>query len=116
VWDVLGMVDAKGWLADMPMTSEQLLVIGGGLLIVAALLLGFRRKTRIVLGSSVVTEELMIYLGRIANVLERPRGASAEQITVEVLRRLEELANAEPNGKVREIPNSMLGREYWREE
>jgi hypothetical protein len=110
--EVLGMMDVRGWLAAVPLSSEQMILIGGTLLILAAVLLGFRRKTRMVLDSSLVSEELMIYLARIANALEKPSGPSQEQITTEVVRRLEEMASTRPNGKIREIPNSMFAREY----
>jgi len=100
------------WTGYEPLSSYQLLVIAGVLLVVAAILTGLRRKTRIALESSLVTEELMIYLARIANALEKGEGPDADQITGDVLRRLEEIANARPNGKVREMPNSMFGKEY----
>ena len=118
VLGMLGMVDVPSWMVYEPLSSYQLLLMGGGLLILAAVLMGLRRKTRVTLESSVVTQELMIYLARIADAVERPQGPSAEQITAEVLRRLEETAaaRAKPNGRVREMPNAMLGREYTREE
>ena len=112
---MLGMVDVPSWMVYEPLSSYQLLVIGGALLILAAVLLGLRRKTRVTLVDSGVTQELMIYLARIAEAVERPQAPSAEQITAEVLRRLEEVARAKPNGRVREIPDSMIGREYKRE-
>lgn len=112
VFVILGMITVPPWMLDEPLSSYQLLVIAGVLLVIAAVLMGVRRKTRIMLESSVVTEELMIYLARIANALEKGEGPNAEQITGNVLRKLEEIANARPNGKVREIPNSMFGREY----
>lgn len=113
---LLGMMEVPKWMANEPKSSYELLMIGGALLILAAVLMGLRRKTRITLESSVVTEEMMIYLSRIANAVERPQGPSMEQVTVEVLKRLEEMAKAKPNGKVREIPNSMFGREYRKDD
>jgi hypothetical protein len=117
VLGVLGMIKVPAWLTYEPLSSYQLLVIGGALLVVAAILIGLRRKTRIALDSSLVTEELMLYLARIANALEQPTGPSAEQVTAEVLRRLEEVANThdKPNGNVKEVPFSIFGREYRRE-
>jgi hypothetical protein len=88
---------------DVPLSSFQLLAMGGGLLILAALLLLVRRRMRVEVESSVVTEELMAYLGRIANALEAQRTPGSEEITVEVLRRLQEIANAKNGGKVREM-------------
>lgn len=116
VMAMLGMMEVPTWMVYEPLSSYQLLLIGGALLILAALLMGLRRKTRITLENSVVTEELMIYLARIANAVERPQGPSAEEITVQVIKRLEEIANAKPNGKVREIPSSIFGREYRKED
>ena len=117
MFEVLGTVQARsmgGWLADTPLTSYQLILVAGALLVVAAVLLWVHRRTRIAVDSSTVSEELMIYLARIANALERPvpHGPSTDEVAREVLLRLEQIANAKPNGKVKEIPQSMLGREY----
>jgi len=116
VFQMLASMESKGlgdWIADTPMTSYQLILIAGGLLVMAAVLLWVQRRTRIALESSVVSEELMIYLGRIANALERPvpQGPSADEVTKEVLRRLEQMANAKPNGKVKEMPPPVPGRD-----
>ena len=67
---MFGMMEIPQWVLDVPMTSFQLLVAGGALLICAAILLAVRRKTRVVMEHSVVTDELMAYLARIANALE----------------------------------------------
>jgi hypothetical protein len=98
------MNEMPSWVMSVPLSSFQLLVAGAVLLICAAVLLMLRRKTRVQVESSVVTEELMVYLGRIANALEGPRGPSSDEITNGVLLRLQEIANAKPNGKVREMP------------
>jgi hypothetical protein len=90
-----------GW--EVPLTSFQLLTVGGGLLLCAALLLMVRRKSRVEVESSVVTEELMAYLARIANALEGLQVPSSEAITKDVLLRLQEMANAKTTGKVREM-------------
>ena len=115
--EMLGSVDTKSlgdWIADTPLTSFQLILIAGGLLVVAAVLLWVHRRTRIALESSVVSEELMIYLGRIANALERPipQGPTTDEVTRQVLLRLEQIANAKPNGKVKEMPPSAPGRNF----
>jgi hypothetical protein len=91
----------SGW--EVPLTSFQLLSVGGGLLLCAALLLMVRRKSRVEVESSVVTEELMAYLARIANALEGLHVPSSEAITKDVLLRLQEMANAKAAGKVREM-------------
>jgi hypothetical protein len=95
---------------DVPITSFQLLLSAGALLTLAAILLGFRRKSRIELESSAVTEELMAYLARIANALEGIQVPSSESITKDVLLRLHEIANTKPNGKVREMPVTLTDR------
>ena len=117
MFEVLSTVQANsmgGWLAETPLTSYQLILVAGALLVVAAVLLWVQRRTRIAVESSTVSEELMIYLARIANALERPvpQAPSTDEVAREVLLRLEQIANAKPNGKVKEIPQSMLGREY----
>jgi hypothetical protein len=90
-------------MGEIPLTSFQLLTIGGVLLVCAALLLLIRRKTKVEVDSSIVTEELMAYLRRIADALEAQRPPSTEQITGEVLKKLQEIANAKPGNKVREM-------------
>ncbi|HTQ95588.1 MAG TPA: hypothetical protein VMH89_02210 [Candidatus Acidoferrum sp.] len=100
---MLGMFSLVEW-GDIPLSSFQMLVTGGGLLLFAAILLMVRRKSRVEVESSMVTEELMAYLARIANALENPREQTTkEELTAEVLRRLQEIAAVKPNGKVREM-------------
>jgi hypothetical protein len=111
---VFGMMKIPNWVTGGSLSSAQLLVAAGALLICAAILLLVRRKTMVELQSNVVTTELMAYLARIADALERPRGPSTEEVTKQVLLRLQEIANGKPNGKEvkgREIPFSMFGRE-----
>jgi len=110
------MMEGLNWMASIPLTSLQLLVAGGALLICAAVLLGLRRQTRVTVERSLLTDELMIYLGRIADALEKQRIPSTDDVTVSVMRRMEEMASAKPNGKVREMPFTMLGREVRTEE
>jgi hypothetical protein len=91
------------------------MLAAGALLVVAAALLWFNRRTRIALDSSAVSEELMAYLARIADAVERPapQAPNIDDITREVLLRLEQIANSkQQNGKVKAIPQSMFGREY----
>jgi hypothetical protein len=100
---MLGMFSFVEW-GDMPLSSFQMLVVGGGLLIFVAILLMVRPKSRVEVESSIVTEELMAYLARIANALENPREQTTkEELTAEVLRRLQEIAAVKPNAKVREM-------------
>ena len=110
------MMEGPNWMVSIPMTSFQLLVAGGALLICAAGLLALRRHTRVTLDRSLLTDELMIYLGRIADALEHQRTPSTDDVTVAVMRRMEEMGNAKANGKVREMRFTMLGREVRTEE
>jgi hypothetical protein len=103
---MLGMWQGTNWATELPLSSFELLVGGGALLICAAILLGLRRRQRVELETSMVTEELMAYLARIANALEglqRIEMPSSDAITKDVLLRLQEIANAKPGGKVREM-------------
>ena len=88
-------------LMSGPALSYQLMMMGGGLLIVAAVLLGLQRKTRVTLENSLLRPELMIYLARIANALERMEGPKSGEVAADVLRRL---TSARQSGKVREMP------------
>ena len=110
------MMEGPNWMMSIPLTSFQLLVAGGALLICAAVLLALRRQTRVTVERSLLTDELMIYLGRIADALEHQRTPTTDDVTVAVMRRMEEMGNAKANGKVREIPFTMLGRDNRTEE
>lgn len=89
---------------DSPELSYQLMAIGGGLLIAAAMLMAWERKAQAAADGTSMRKELLPYLARIANALERMERPSAENATAQVVRRLEELAHARENGKVREMP------------
>jgi len=113
---MMAMAGGANWMASIPLTSFQLLLAAGVLLICAAVLLGLRRQTRVTVERSLLTDELMIYLGRIADALEHQRTPTTDDVTVAVMRRMEEMGNAKANGKVREMPFTMLGREVRTEE
>jgi hypothetical protein len=85
-------------------TSFELLIAGGLLLLCAAAMLLARRNPHVEVDHSPVTDQLMVGLERIASALEGLRGPSQDEITRNVLVRLHEIANAKPNGKVREMP------------
>jgi hypothetical protein len=106
---MFGMWQETRW-TDLPVTSFELLLAGGALLICAAVLLSMRKKNRVVLESSVVTEELMAYLGRIANALEGLQVPQSDAITKDVLLRLQEMANVKQAGKVKEMPLTFSDR------
>ena len=96
---MMAMAGGANWMASIPLTSFQLLLAAGVLLICAAVLLGLRRQTRVTVERSLLTDELMIYLGRIADALEHQRTPTTDDVTVAVMRRMEEVGNAKPNGK-----------------
>jgi hypothetical protein len=101
---MVGMFETTTGVLGVELTSFELIVAGGALLICAAILLGVRRNRRVELESSAVMAEMMVYLSRIANALENLQVPSSDAITKDVLLRLQEIANAKPGGKVREIP------------
>jgi hypothetical protein len=95
--------------ADMPawrywFSGDQLLMLGGGLLLVAAVLMGIqRRRAEESLEDSPFRHELISYLSRIANALERMEGHAPHsgQAAADMLR---QLVNASTNDKVRVMP------------
>src|SRR5258708_2346060 len=104
------------WNPQFPFSSVQMMVAGGALLFVAGLLLGLRRKNRIALQRSTVTDEVKIYLSRIADAVERHADRpSAQQIAELIERRIAEQhrsAEMPAAPKARAMPLSMFGREY----
>ena len=106
------MLQTQGYLPDIPMSSFQLIAAAGGLLIAAAALLGLRRTNTVTVQRSLLTDELMIYLGRIADALERNAPASKQFLISDIERRLAERGDGKLNGKVQEMPFSLLGREF----
>jgi len=108
------------WDPQLPLSSFQMLVASGALLFAAGLLLGLRRKNRVALQRTLLTDEVMIYLSRIADAVERQ---AAQQIADMIERRIaEQQRNAEANAaaaagagaapKSRPVAFSMFGREY----
>jgi hypothetical protein len=108
-------MEMQNWLASLAQNSVQLMLVGGLLLVLAGIMLAVGRKRSVTLSRSLLTDEVIIYLGRIANALEQPHVTpSTDQVAAEVLRRLEEIAAAKGNvasAKVQPMPLSMFGRE-----
>ena len=105
------ILDATFWAPDIPLTSFQVLTISGALLLFATLLYALQRKKSVELERSLLTDEVIAYLARIADALERrptvapgASAASTEQIVTEVVRRLEAISQAKLSTKVRPIP------------
>jgi len=111
------------WDPQLPLTGWEMLVAGGGLLFIAGLLIGLRRRNRVMLQRSLLTDEMMIYLSRIADAMERHADRpSAQQVADMIERRITEqqrtseasaaAAGAGAAPKTRAVPFSMFGREY----
>ena len=122
---MLSIIFIPSWFPNLPITSTQLLLAGGVLLFVVGLMIGIGRKQRVSVQRSFFTDELMIYLSRIADAVER----QADQPTLPQIadmidrriadhqRNLEATATAAAAGagaapKARPMPLSMFGREY----
>lgn len=71
--------DAGISLAGHTITTMELLGVGALLLGVAAFLLAFARERNTTLKRSVVTDELAIHMGRIADMLERIANQPSER-------------------------------------
>src|SRR5258708_34935280 len=68
---LLSVIFIPSWFPSLPVTSTQLLVAGGVLLFFVGLMIGIGRKQRVSVQRSFFTDELMIYLSRIADAVER---------------------------------------------
>ncbi len=126
---MLSVIFIPSWFPDLPSTGTQLLVAGGTLLFVAGLLMGFGKRQRVSLHRSLLTDELMIYLSRIADAVERHADRPTAQQIAEMIegRIAEHQRSAETNASTtaaaasasagsvprsRAVPFSMFGREY----
>ena len=100
---------------SQPDSSVWLLLAGAGLLLVAGLMLLFRRRAKVALERSPLTDEVVIYLSRIADALERQADRpTAEQIVNVLQRKAAEQKERESRGsqKGQAIPFATPGREY----
>ena len=68
---MLSVILIPSWFPNLPITSTQLLLAGGVLLFIVGLMIGIGRKQRVSVQRSFFTDELMIYLSRIADAAER---------------------------------------------
>jgi len=120
---LLSVIFIASWFPSLPITSTQLLVAGGVLLFFVGLMIGIGRKQRVSVQRSFFTDELMIYLSRIADGVERQADQpTLPQIAEMIDRRIaEHQRNAEANAaaagagagpKSRAMSLSMFGREY----
>jgi len=116
---LLSVIFIPSWFPSLPVTSTQLLVAGGVLLFFVGLMIGIGRKQRVSVQRSFFTDELMIYLSRIADAVERQADQpTLQQIADMIDRRIAEAtataaaAGAGAAPKARAMPLSMFGREY----
>lgn len=122
---MLSVISIPSWFANLPITSTEVFVGGGALLFVSGLMIGIGRKQRVSVQRSFFTDELMIYLSRIADAVERQADRpTVQQIADMIERRIAEYqrnmeaaaasaaAGAGAGPKSRAIPLSMFGREY----
>ena len=121
---MLSVILIPSWFPNLPITSTQLLLAGGVLLFIVGLMIGIGRKQRVSVQRSFFTDELMIYLSRIADAAERQADRpTLQQIAEMIDRRIaEHQRNAEANAaagagdgagpKSRPVAYSMFGREY----
>jgi hypothetical protein len=120
---LLSVILIPSWFPNLPVTSAQLFVAGGVLLFVVGLMIGIGRKQRVSVQRSFFTDELMIYLSRIADAVERQADRpTLTQIADMIDKRIAEsqrnaqanaaAAGAGSDAKSRPVAYSMFGREY----
>jgi hypothetical protein len=91
-------------------TGFQLLVAGGLLLGVAAFLLALSRERRVSVKRSVVTDELTVHTGRIAEALERIANQANERAHLAASRKHEQPEPERASEEAHHIVYSMFGR------
>jgi len=91
-------------------TAFQLLIAGGLLLGVAAFLLALSRERRVSVKPSVVTDELTVHTGRIAEALERIANQANEGAHLAASRKHEQPEPERASEEAHHIAYSMFGR------
>jgi|GEM_PF-2444147 len=94
-----------------PLSSMELLIAGAVLLFVAGVLLIFSRRRRFALDRSWATDEITLYLSRIADALERQAMRPPERIVLESAKPAENSAEPKLTKEAHTIPYSIFGRE-----
>jgi hypothetical protein len=94
-----------------PLSSMELLIAGAVLLFVAGVLLFFSRRRRFALDRSWATDEITLYLSRIADALERQALRPPDRIVVGSATPVENAAEPKLTKEAHTIPYSMFGRE-----
>lgn len=95
-----------------PLSSMELLIAGAALLFVAGVLLFLSRRRRFALDRSWATDEITLYLSRIADALERQALRPPDRIVVESPKSAEDGAEPKLAKEAHTIPYSMFGREF----
>jgi hypothetical protein len=99
--------------AGLTITTLQLLGLGGLLLAIAAFLLAFSRERRMAIKRSIVTDELAVQLGRIADSLERVANQASDRAMRKASRQPAEASRKEPevaSPETHRVAFSMFGR------
>lgn len=94
-----------------PLSSMELLVGGAALLFVAGVLLIFSRRRRFALDRSWATDEITLYLSRIADALERQALRPPDRIILDSAKPQDTVAEPKLAKEPHTIPYSMFGRE-----
>ena len=81
---------------DYPFSSGDLILAAAILLVLAAFLLIFSSRRKVALQHSEVTEELMIYLSRIAEALEVQSARTPERLLAEITAAMKQQNNSSP--------------------
>ena len=95
--------DTISWF-DYPFSSGDLILAAAILLVLAALLLVFSSRRKVALQHSEVTEELVLYLARIADALEIQAARTPERQLAELASAIRQQNNPVP-------PSSALNNE-----
>lgn len=91
-------------------TAGELLTASTVLLAISALMLIFNRRQRIALRRSVVTDELMVHLARIGDLLERLAMRPIQTVIADPPRRHEDAPPQNLAEQTHSIPYSIFGR------
>jgi hypothetical protein len=89
-------------LFDFTFSSGDLVFAAAVLLVMAALLLIFSSRRKVTLAESLVTEELLILLSRIANALEIQSARTPEQLIADLTAALKQPDDPRPPARADE--------------
>ena len=107
---LLNMVFAGSGFELSNVTAFQLLIAGGLLLAIAVFLLAWTRERRVSVKSSAVTDEIAVYLGRIANALENAADPMRDRSHFTDSNAREVRRTEKPTEDTRHVSYSIFGR------